>query len=185
LGILTTTNILGIYSAIKVIIDLVVKFLNILSRVFFPVLNRKRNHFGKYKKLMLAVSTAFILMILLFHKLIFWYLNIDNNNAFLILSILAIGILGFAFYNVFGLNYFIIQRRDKLVMRNTIFSSLIGFLTAFPLIYYFGIIGAAINLSFSRWLMGGGLYFQYLKQTRFTRIRTKDNIAQNEESIIN
>ena len=115
---------------------------------------------------MLSVSSAFVVIILLLHKLVFWYLNIDNNHAFLILAILTIGILGFSFYNIFGLNYFIIQRQDKLVMRNTIFSSLIGFVTAFPFIYYLGITGAAINLSFSRWLMGGGLYYQYLKRTR-------------------
>jgi len=164
LGILTNTSFLGIYAAIKVIIDLVIKFLNILSRVFFPLLNRKRNNFGRYKKLMLTISLSFVLLILVSHKLIFWYLDINYNNALVILTILAMGIIGFALYDIFGLNYFIIRRQDKLVMRNTIISSLIGFLAAFPLIYYFGLIGAAINLSLSRWIMGGGLYFLYKNQ---------------------
>ena len=50
LGILTTTNILGIYAAIKVIIDLVIKFLNILSKeCFFHYLTEIKITFGNIK----------------------------------------------------------------------------------------------------------------------------------------
>jgi PST family polysaccharide transporter len=48
-------------------------------------------------------------------------------------------------------------------MRNTIAASIIGFILAFPLIYYFGIIGAALNLVLSRGIMGLGLAYKYCK----------------------
>ena len=111
--------------------------------------------------MMLFITSAMVISIIAGHELIFWYLNITYENAFYVLLILAIGIIGFTLYDIFGLNYFIIHRQDKLVMKNTIRSSLIGFFLAFPLIYFSGILGAAINLSLSRWLMGGGLYIQY------------------------
>lgn len=161
LGILTNNTSVGIYEAIKTIVNLCITFIEILSRVFFPFLNRKKHAFVKYKKMMIGVSIVLTLSCLLSYKLVFWYLNIDYNNAFYILAILNFGIIGYTLYNIFGINYFIIKRQDKLVMKNTIISSLVGFVLAFPLIYYFGIIGAAINLSLARWFMGGGLWYKY------------------------
>lgn len=161
LGLLGTNTMVGIYNAILVVINLCFQLLKILSRVFYPFLNRKKHAFLYYRKMVLYIAIIMVACIIIGHDLIFWYLDITYNKAFYILLILAFGIIGFTLYDIFGLNYFIIQRQDKLVMRNTIRSSLIGFLLAFPLIYFFGIIGAAINLSLSRWLMGVGLYLKY------------------------
>jgi PST family polysaccharide transporter len=162
LGIIGGALWLGIYDAIKKIIDLSIALLNIVSRVFFPFLNRKKEAFLKYKRLMLILSVIMIFCILLSHQLVFWYLNITYANAFYILLILAISIIGYVLYDIFGLNYFIIKRQDKFVMKNTIIASFIGFATAFPFIYFFGIFGAAINLCITRWLMGAGLMFKWL-----------------------
>jgi PST family polysaccharide transporter len=46
-------------------------------------------------------------------------------------------------------------------MKNTILSSLIGLVLAFPLIYFFNIIGAAVNLMIARLLMGGHLWYKW------------------------
>jgi len=163
LGILTNTNILGIYAAIKKIIDLCIMLLSIVSRVFFPFLNRKKDAFSKYKNLSLVISSSLVVFVIALHPLVFWYLNIEYEYAFSVLCILAIGIIGYALYDIFGLNYFIIRRKDSLVMQNTILSSILGFILAFPLIHFFGIIGAALNLTLSRFLMGGLLFFKWRK----------------------
>lgn len=163
LGILTNNSMVGIYNAIQIVVNLCISLIEILSRVFFPHLNRRYGSFSKYEKLMIFVSIILICISLMSHKIVFWYLNIDQNNAFLILTVLASGLMGYTLYNIYGVNYFIIKRQDRIVMKNTIISSLIGFILAFPLIYYFGIIGAALNLSISRWLMGLGLFVQYKK----------------------
>lgn len=164
LGLLTNNTFVGVYNAIKTVVNLCVTLIEILSRVFFPFLNRKKEAFAFYKKMMLFVSVGLTILTLATYKLVFWYLNISEDYAFAILAILASGLIGFTLYNIFGINYFIIKRQDKLVMNNTIKSSLLGFILAFPLIYYFGIIGAAINLSLTRWFMGGGLYYHYKKR---------------------
>lgn len=164
LGLLTNNTLVGIYNAIKTVVDLSITLIEILSRVFFPFLNRKKEAFLKYKNLMLIVSVGLTILCLASYKLVFWYLNIEEEYAFIILAILASGLIGYTLYNIYGVNYFIIKRQDKLVMKNTIIASLIGFILAFPLIYYIGIIGAAINLSLARWMMGGGLYYKYKKK---------------------
>jgi PST family polysaccharide transporter len=165
LGILTNNTFVGIYEAIKTVINLCVSLIEILSRVFFPFLNRKKHAFLKYRTMMLSVSILLTLICLLSYRTVFLYLNINYNNAFVILAVLAFGLLGYTLYNVYGVNYFIIRRKDKLVMKNTIYSSLIGFGLSFPLIFYFGIIGAAINLSLTRWIMGLGLLYKYKNQS--------------------
>jgi PST family polysaccharide transporter len=145
------------------VVNLSVSLIEILSRVFFPFLNRKKDAFLKYRNLMLTVGVVLTILCLASSKLVFWYLNIKEDNAFIVLAILASGLIGYTLYNIYGVNYFIIKRQDKLVMKNTIKSSVVGFVLAFPLIYFFGISGAAINLSMARWMMGGGLFLKYYK----------------------
>src|SRR5690606_14255628 len=163
LGILTNSSLVGIYNAILIVVNLLVTLLEIISRVFFPFLNRNKGKFSLYSKLSLSLSVVLVLGVVICHPVIFWYLNISYDQAFIVLLILSFGILGYALYNVFGINYFIIHRQDRIVMWNTIFSSLTGLIMAYPLIISFGIVGAAINLSLCRWLMGGGLMFRYFR----------------------
>lgn len=169
LGLIAGTYWIGIYDAIKKIVDMSIGMLNIISRVFFPFLNRRKNAFIHYKNLMLIVSAGLAFMIILGNQFVFWYLNIQYEYAFYVLLILTISIIGYTCYDIFGLNYFIIRRQDKLVMRNTIYASIAGFIAAFPLIYFLGIIGAALNLAFARFLMGGLLYYKWLKNGKLEK----------------
>lgn len=166
LGLMHSSTLVGIYQSILTIVNLAIAFIEILSRVFFPYLNRKKESFKSYMKIMISLVFVGIVLILALHPIIFWYLNVQYKQAFLILFILALGLVGYTFSRVFGLNYFIVHRKDKLVMNNTIISSIVGFILAYPLIYSFGIVGAAMNLSFSRWMMGGGLFYKYLKHEK-------------------
>lgn len=161
LGVITNSATLGVYDAIKKVVDLCIVLIDTVSRVFFPFLNRRKDAFFKYKKINLIISSSLAVSIIILHQLIFWYLNIGYEHAFSVICVLAIGIIGYALYDVFGLNFFLIRREDSLVMRNTVLSSTIGLTLAFPLIYFFGIIGAAVNLTFARFLMGGLLFFKW------------------------
>lgn len=162
LGVLTTNNLLGIYSAIYTVVDISITLLHTISLVFFPFLNRKKEAFQKYKKLIFSLSFILVFGCILFHPLVFWFLNITYKDALVVLCILSFGILGIGMNDIFGTNYFIIKRDDKLVMYNTIIASIMGLIFSFPLVYFFGIIGAALNLTFSRLMMGGRLYYKYL-----------------------
>lgn len=163
LGIMAPTYMLGIYDAIKKVVELFYTFANIIAKVFFPFLNRVKNAFNKYKKAMLIIGVFLTLIPIVSYKLILWYLDINNNFALPCLILLSVSVFFIILYDIFGLNFFIVHNQDKLVMRNTIMASLIGFILAFPLIYYFGIIGAALNLVLSRGIMGLGLTYKYHK----------------------
>ena len=166
LGLIVNTSAVGIYHAIKKIIDLCVILVNIISRTFFPYLNRKRESFSKYLKMMLGLGSFLSVFPLLISPIIFWYLNINHQDSFLILSILSTGIFFISLYDIFGVNYFIIKKEDKLVMKNTIWAASIGFIFAFPLIYFFGIIGAALNLTLGRLIMGVGVSIEYFRASK-------------------
>ncbi|WP_343608829.1 oligosaccharide flippase family protein [Chryseobacterium oranimense] len=166
LGILGTPKLVGIYQAILTVVNLIVTLIEILSRVFFPFLNRKKDAFQWYKNMMLITISVMIIGVLAFNKLIFWYLNVNYENAFWILLILAIGLFGYTLYNIFGLNYFIVHRQDKLVMTNTLFASVLGFILAYPLIHFYSVLGAAINLSLARCIMGGGLFYKFFRKKK-------------------
>ncbi|MFV0216089.1 oligosaccharide flippase family protein [Empedobacter falsenii] len=166
LGIFDSKAMVGMYQAILTFVNLGITVVEILSRVFFPYLNRKKDAFTSYKKMMLIIVSIIGIGLLMANRIIFWYLNIEDPNAFWILLALVIGLFGYALSNIYGLNYFIIHRQDKLVMKNTLRASIIGFILAFPLVSTFGVLGTAINLSFSRWMMGGGLFYKYLKRLK-------------------
>ncbi|MGB4382457.1 MAG: oligosaccharide flippase family protein [Bacteroidales bacterium] len=163
LGIMAPTYMLGIYDAIKKVVELFYTFANIIATVFFPFLNRVKNAFNKYKKAMLIIGVSLTLIPIVSYKLIFWYLDINNNFALPCLILLSVSVFFVILYDIFGLNFFIVHNQDKLVMRNTIYASVIGFILAFPLIHYWGIIGAALNLVISRGIMGLGLTYKYSK----------------------
>lgn len=166
LGLFSTPMFVGIYDSICRIVGINVVLQGIVSRVVFPYLNRNKDSFLIYRKLYLRVSFLLIMIPIVFSKLIIWYLDIRYEHTLLLLIILSLGVFFHSVYDVYGLNYFIVNREDKIVMKNTIVSSILGFILAFPLIQFFGIIGASINLSVSRLFMGGGLYYQYYKKQR-------------------
>ncbi|MCY1634889.1 oligosaccharide flippase family protein [Marinifilum sp. D737] len=163
LGVIIGNSSVGTYDAIKKIAELGVTLIGIVSRVFFPYLNRVKEAFSKFEKSMLLCGLVLTLGPIIFYKLIFWYLAIDYEYAFGVLTILSISIFVITLYEIYGLNYFIVMRMDRLVMKNTFVASIIGFVSAFPLIYYFGIVGAALNLTLSRAIMGGGLFYKFKK----------------------
>lgn len=166
LGIFGTDKLVGIYQAILTVVNLIVALIEIISRVFFPFLNRRKDAFNSYKNMMMISVALMIAAVLIFNRLIFFYLNINYDNAFWLLFILVLGVIGYAFYNIFGLNYFIIHRQDKLVMKNTLIFSLIGFFITIPLIKYFSILGSALSLSLVRCLIGSNLFFKWVKNDK-------------------
>lgn len=163
LGVLISAEMLGIYTAIIRIIDICVVLLNIVSRVFFPLINRAKDNFLIYKKLMFILAIVGLVILFSSNQLIFWYLDLNSPISISILIITGMSILGVVAYDIFGLNYFIVHRQDKLVMKNTVYCSLIGLIVAAPLITLYGAIGASVTLLLGRSLMGGTLMYKYMR----------------------
>src|SRR5690606_15004750 len=56
LGIMTNNTLVGIYDAVRKIINLGSTLMDIVSRVFFPFISRRKDAFDKYKTLMTYVG---------------------------------------------------------------------------------------------------------------------------------
>lgn len=154
LGLISGTFYLGIYDAIKKIIDLFSMIISIISRVFYPFLIRKNKSFKQFEKMMIFIGLILSLTPIVLNQVIFNILKINYEYSFYVLTFLSISLFGMTLYSIYGLNFLIIKRKDKIVMKNTITGSIIGFVSAIPLIYFFGIIGASLNLAFTRLYIG-------------------------------
>lgn len=163
LGIMTSNLMVGLYGSIKQIVDFLVSLIRIISRVFFPFLARKPEYFQKFSMIFVVGSLFMILPFLGGTKFILNFFNIEGNNDSIIFITLLMGVPLLTMYQTYGTNYFLARNMDQIVVKNTIIASGVGILLAIPLIKYYGALGAAINLTFCRGLMGGGVYFVYSK----------------------
>lgn len=160
LGLLTNNSVVGIYGVSKNIVEYGIEIISILSRVFFPHLNRNFKSFDKFVKLILSIGLLIAIGFCIMSYPIVWVLKLPMIGV-PVICILAPSVFMFAMYCCYGTNYFIVKRQDRLVMKNTILASLTGFILSFPLILTMGAIGAAINLTFARCILGMGLWRKY------------------------
>ena len=77
-----------------------------------------------------------------------------------ILRILAVSLLFTALQSVYGTNYLIVQHYDRLLRNINLKMSILGFLISFPLVYYWGLIGAALTVFITRALIGLLVYLK-------------------------
>lgn len=162
LGIMTNDVIVGLYGSLKQIVDFLVSIVRIISRVFFPFLTRKPVYFQKFSILFVFGSALMVIPFIIEASFILEFFNIEGPNDVFIFIILLLGVPLLTMYLTYGTNYFLARRKDRIVVNNTLISSLVGVLLCFPLIHYFGALGAALNLTFCRGLMGGGLFGMFL-----------------------
>src|SRR5690606_30589747 len=101
LGIMTNNTLVGIYDAVRKIINLGSTLMDIVSRVFFPFISRRKDAFDKYKTLMTYVGVLLTILPIVFYKVILWYLNIQYENIFAVLTILSIGLFFLSLYNIY------------------------------------------------------------------------------------
>src|SRR5690606_25814986 len=127
---------IGVFDAIKKIIMLESVFIQIVSRVFFPYLNRNKQYFKKFAKISMFCFALVIGLVLISHPIFFNIFNIHDDLAFTVLIILSIGILFIGFYSIYSTNFLLVHRADKTVMSITIFSSLICFVSAYSMIHF-------------------------------------------------
>lgn len=164
LGLVAPMSMVGIYTAIKKVADVFVTLSDLFTRAIYPNIVRNHEKFNRYSRSMILAGLLYCLLPIFFAKFVFLYLNMALEGNIAILAILMVGVFSVVLYDVYGVNYFIARGRDRIVMRNTLVASLVGLILAYPLIDCLGIMGAAINLTIARLLMGGGLFIRYGKE---------------------
>lgn len=137
------------------------QFMTVVSRSFFPFLARRIDKHELYVKLNLFLA-AFISfgLFLVAPVTIKLFFTPEFYDAIIVLRIMALSVLFIALSNVYGTNYMIIQGHEKELRNITVVSSLIGFVLSFPLIYYFNFVGAAINITLTRGILGFSIMYR-------------------------
>lgn len=137
------------------------QFINILSRVFFPFLSRRSDKHSIYEKINILITMiSAILLIILAPFIIKIFFTPEFYDATLVLQIIAFSLIFQGLISTYGLNYMIIQGYEKSLRNITIVSSIIGFIVCFPLIYFYGFLGAAITITLTRAILGLSIMFK-------------------------
>lgn len=143
------------------------QFLSVLSRAFFPFLSRKIEGHSLYTKMNLFCSILTGLLLFIFAPLIIdIFFTSDFSQSVMLMRLLAVSLPFMALSNIFGTNYMILTGHEKELRQITVIGSLIGFLAAFPLVYYLEALGAAINIVLARMLLGCSIALKALSIKR-------------------
>ena len=86
-------------------------------------------------------------------------------DSVIVLRIMSISIFFMALSNIYGTNYMIIAGYERQLRNTTAVISVIGLILSFPLIYFWGFIGAATTVTLTRGLLGLSIMFK-AKQLR-------------------
>ena len=145
----------GIFDAGNKLISVVLRFVQTLSRAFFPFLARRIDKHDFFVRLNLFVSVSIALLLFIAAPFIIdIFFTEEFTNAVIVLRIISMSIPFSTLINVYGVNYLIQQGQEKILRQITVAVSLIGILISIPLIYFFSWIGAALTLALTRSILG-------------------------------
>jgi len=164
LGAFAPLTSVGLYSASERIINVCTLLIKTLTRAFFPHLSHSYESFKLYSRTIILTSISMLILLVLFSKSIFNVLYpVEFKEGINLLYIMSLGLFFIALYDCFGTNGLIHKNKEKLLMQNTIFSSISGFILSWILIYYFQELGAATSVLVGRAMMGIGVFYFYNK----------------------
>lgn len=145
------------------------QLMNTLSRTFYPFLSRRIDKHDLYAKLNIYLSLSISILLFLFAPVVIKLLfTPEFNDAIIVMRILSISVFLITTRGVYGTNYMIIQGYEKQLRNLTFIGSLVGFILSFPLIYYFNLIGAAINIVLTQAILGICITTRALKIKRIS-----------------
>ena len=155
LGFFGGTLANGIYDGGVKFENLGKQLLYILIRTIFPFISRKPEKHNQFALIVLVITVVVVVILYILGPwLVDFMLSDDFIESVIVLRILAISLIFVSLSNVYGLCYLIICKQERILRKITVYSSLAGFLVAWPLIYYFSYVGAALTVAFSRFLIG-------------------------------
>lgn len=170
LGFYSTSAAVGIYDAGKKFSTVAYNLFNVVVRVFFPYLARNKEKHSTFAVISLGLALVGCggLFVLAPWVIRLFYGADIFDGAIPILRITTVALFFIVVNMVYGTNYLIVNGYDRGARNVTMIASLIGGISAFPLIYFYDYIGAAVTFLVSSMLLGVGAYCCY------TKIRKRD-----------
>lgn len=159
IGIILGKSSAGYFSATRKVVQILSVFDSVVSNVAFPYLIRYKERFSIFSKYYLLFIGSVSVFAALLHPYVFEIIGINYQYDSEVFYILLLGFLSIVFYSVYSTNYLISRGHDKVVMRLTIVTSVLGFILSFPLIHQFGLLGGALNIFIAQFILGFGSYF--------------------------
>lgn len=149
----------GIYDAGNKFITVGHQIVNTISRTFFPLMARRIDKHSAYAKI--CLSLALLISVALFFAaplLIKWFFTEEFTAAVVVLRIKSLCVFFVALNRVYGINYLLLVGKEKVMRKITTNCSLIGFIGMFPLVYFWGYIGAAVTILLTQSLLGISIF---------------------------
>ena len=145
LGIFTNNTFVGYFSGALRISNAFSSFNAILTRTFYPYVNKTNKNINKINYIILLCGLLVTLLMFGSAKYsVPLVLGVDMVKSITIVMILSLSPLLLSIRTVYGINFLLAKGLDVLYMNIALVSSVFGFILAFILIPIFSFYGAAI-----------------------------------------
>ena len=145
LGIFTNNTFVGYFSGALRISNAFSSFNAILTRTFYPFVNKTKKNISKINCIILLCGLLVTLLMFGSAKYsVLLVLGVDMVKSITIVMILSLSPLLLSIRTVYGINFLLVKGLDRLYMNIALVSSVFGFILAFIFIPLFSFYGAAI-----------------------------------------
>ena len=166
LGFFSGSTANGILDAGRKFVDIAQNFMTIFDRVFFPFLSRKIDYHESFAKGVMLISTLGTIVLFISAPLIVSIFYTEEfSSSIPVLQVMSLSLISVALNAVYGTSYLVLVGKERLMRNITIIVSIIGFISAFPLIKYFSYMGAAINIVSAQTILGVSMMIFSKKHT--------------------
>jgi PST family polysaccharide transporter len=167
LGLIDGSVAVAYYSAGKRIVDAVQSLNQVVTRVFYPYLNRKSDKFNKAKYIIMGSGVLLSLSLIVFSYPIYKILLTEEFlKSLYILLILSLSPFFISVDSAYGANGLLRLGNERNYKNIVLACALIGMLSSIFLINIFSFYGAAVNLVLIRAAIA---FFVFLKYRNFSR----------------
>ena len=177
-GMLLGKQAVGVFGAIRQLVNILAVLNSVVSTVVFPYLVRKKEKFYLFSKIYLSGFVAIMIGLISIHPYIFEWIGISSGNSSIIFLILVLGIFFIVVYSIYSTNFLIPRGFDQIVMKITFVISIVGLISSYPLIMRFGVIGGALNIALAQFLMGTSAFIFY--KLKSNKILINSGIVKKE-----
>lgn len=145
----------GLYDGGNKFVSVAQQFVGVFGRTFYPYLSRHEEKHAVYARFNLLLAGGVSVALFLAAPLIVHiFLTPEFESSITVLRIMSFSIFFLGLSTVYCTNYLFVKGYDREARNITIIASMTGFVLAWPMIKWFSFIGAAVNVTFTRALMG-------------------------------